>query len=99
MITSFLRFGMDLKLLLTVFGTVFVAELGDKTQFATLLYAAGPTNSKITVFLGAALALVVASGIGVVAGSFLAHYLHPKYLSWIAGLGFIGVGIWVIINA
>ncbi|HUT72901.1 MAG TPA: TMEM165/GDT1 family protein [Desulfatiglandales bacterium] len=90
---------MDLKLLLTVFGTVFIAELGDKTQFATLLYAAGPTNSKLTVFLGAALALIVASGIGVVAGSFLAHYLNPKYLSWIAGLGFIAVGIWVIIKA
>ncbi|MBE9574591.1 MAG: TMEM165/GDT1 family protein [Proteobacteria bacterium] len=90
---------MDLKLLLTVFSTVFVAELGDKTQFATLLYAAGPTKSKLTVFLGAALALVVASGIAVLAGSFLAHYINPKHLSWIAGLGFIGVGIWVITTA
>ena len=90
---------MDLKLLLTVFSTVFIAELGDKTQFATLLYAAGPTKSKLTVFLGAALALVVASGIAVLAGSFLAHYINPKHLSWIAGLGFIGVGIWVITTA
>jgi len=90
---------MDLKLLLTVFGTVFVAELGDKTQLATLLYAAGPANSKLTVFLGAALALVVVSGISVVAGSLLAYHLNPKYTSWIAGLGFIAVGIWVIINA
>ncbi|MBA7646336.1 hypothetical protein ES703_54098 [subsurface metagenome] len=90
---------MDLKLLLTVFSTVFIAELGDKTQFATLLYAAGPTNSKLTVFLGAALALIVASGIAVLAGSFLAHHINPKYLSWIAGLGFIGVGIWVITTA
>jgi putative Ca2+/H+ antiporter (TMEM165/GDT1 family) len=90
---------MDLKLLLTVFSTVFIAELGDKTQFATLLYAAGPTHSKLTVFAGAALALVVASGIAVLAGSFLAHHINAKYLSWIAGLGFIGVGIWVITTA
>jgi len=90
---------MDLKLLVTVFSTVFIAELGDKTQLATLLYAAGPTNSKLTVFLGSALALVVASGIGVVAGSFLAQYVNSKYLSWMAGLGFIGVGIWAILKA
>jgi len=90
---------MDLKLLVTVFSTVFIAELGDKTQVATLLYAAGPTNSKLTVFLGSALALVVASGIGVVAGSFLAQYVNSKYLSWMAGLGFIGVGIWAILKA
>jgi putative Ca2+/H+ antiporter (TMEM165/GDT1 family) len=90
---------MDLKLLLTVFSTVFIAELGDKTQFATLLYAAGPTHSKLTVFLGAALALIVASGIGVLAGSFLAHHINAKYLSWLAGIGFIGVGIWVITKA
>ena len=90
---------MDLKLLLTVFSTVFIAELGDKTQFATLLYAAGPTNSKLTVFLGSALALVMASGIAVLAGSFFTQYINPKYLSWIAGLGFIGVGIWTITRA
>jgi putative Ca2+/H+ antiporter (TMEM165/GDT1 family) len=90
---------MDLKLLLTVFSTVFIAELGDKTQFATLLYAAGPTNSKLTVFLGSALALVMASGIAVLAGSFFTQHINPKYLSWIAGLGFIGVGIWTIIRA
>ncbi|NVM26487.1 MAG: TMEM165/GDT1 family protein [Desulfobacterales bacterium] len=90
---------MDLKLLLTVFSTVFIAELGDKTQLATLLYAAGPTNSKLTVFLGSGLALVLASGIAVLAGSFLAQHVNSKYLSWMAGLGFIGVGIWTILKA
>ena len=90
---------MDFKLLLTVFWTVFIAELGDKTQFATLLYAAGPTNSKLTVFFGSALALVVTSGIAVLAGSFLAQHINARYLSWAAGLGFIGVGIWVIAKA
>ncbi|MBW2005042.1 MAG: TMEM165/GDT1 family protein [Deltaproteobacteria bacterium] len=82
---------MDLKLLLTVFSTIFIAELGDKTQIATLLYASGSTNSKLTVFLGSACALITASGI--------AQYVNSKYLSWVAGFGFICVGIWTIIKA
>ena len=90
---------MDLKLLLTVFSTVFIAELGDKTQFATLLYATGSTNNKLTVFIGSALALVLASGIAVLVGTFIAQHINTKYLSWIAGLGFIGVGIWAIFKA
>ena len=90
---------MDLKLLLAVFSTIFIAELGDKTQIATLLYASESTNSKFTVFLGSACALVTASGIAVLVGSFLSQYINSKYLSWVAGLGFICVGIWTIIKA
>jgi putative Ca2+/H+ antiporter (TMEM165/GDT1 family) len=90
---------MDLKLLLTVFSTIFIAELGDKTQLATLLYAAGTTKSKLPVFLGSAIALVVASGIAVLAGSFLARHVNFRYLAWIAGIGFIAVGIWTITKA
>jgi putative Ca2+/H+ antiporter (TMEM165/GDT1 family) len=90
---------MDLKLLLTVFSTVFIAELGDKTQFATLLYAAGPINNKLTVFIGSSLALVMASGIAVLVGTFFTQHINSKYLSWIAGLAFIGVGIWAIAKA
>jgi putative Ca2+/H+ antiporter (TMEM165/GDT1 family) len=90
---------MDLKLLLTVFSTIFIAELGDKTQIATLLYASESTNSKFTVFLGSACALVTASGIAVLVGSFFTQYINSKYLSWVAGLGFICVGIWTIIKA
>jgi putative Ca2+/H+ antiporter (TMEM165/GDT1 family) len=90
---------MDWKLLLAVFSTIFIAEIGDKTQLATLLYASGAEVSKLTVFLGASLALILTSAVGVLAGSVLAHYVDPKYLAWAAGAGFIAVGIWTIVKA
>jgi putative Ca2+/H+ antiporter (TMEM165/GDT1 family) len=58
---------LEYKTLLAVFGTVFIAELGDKTQLATMLFAADKDISKLTVFIGASSALIVASGIGVLA--------------------------------
>ena len=89
---------MDLKLTLTVFTSIFLAELGDKTQLATLLYASGTQNSKWAVFIGAAMALVLTSAIGVLLGSLLSRYLNPKLLNWMAGLGFIAIGIWILIK-
>lgn len=90
---------MDLRLLLTVFGTIFLAELGDKTQLATLLYAADGRNPRLTVFIGSAAALVATSAVGVLAGSLLAAYLSPRLLSWIAGTGFIAIGLWTLWQA
>jgi putative Ca2+/H+ antiporter (TMEM165/GDT1 family) len=90
---------VDWRLLFTVFTTIFVAEIGDKTQLATLLYASGAGVSKLTVFLGAALALILTSALGVLVGSALSHYVDPKYLAWVAGIGFIAVGIWTIVKA
>ena len=90
---------MDIKILLTVFAAVFVAELGDKTQLATLLFAADKDVSKLTVFIGASMALVVASGIGVLAGGFVSQYVSEKYLNYLAGAGFIGIGIWTLLRA
>jgi putative Ca2+/H+ antiporter (TMEM165/GDT1 family) len=90
---------MDWKLLFTVFATIFVAEIGDKTQLATLLYASGAEASKLTVFLGASLALILTSALGVLVGAALSQYLNPKYLAWAAGIGFIAVGIWTIVKA
>jgi len=90
---------MDLKLLVTVFTTVFLAEIADKTQVATLLYASEPGNSRFTVFLGAAAALVAASAMAVFAGALVGRWLDPRTVSWIAGAAFIGVGIWVLVTA
>lgn len=87
---------MDLKLFVTVFATIFVAELGDKTQLATLLYAADGQHSKLVVFAGAALALVATSAIGVLAGSLVSRHVGPQVLTWVAGIGFIAIGVWTL---
>jgi len=89
---------MDLKIFFTIFGTVFLAELGDKTQLATLLFATDEQKSGFMVFLAAALALVLATGVAVLFGSVLSKYLDTRYLSWIAGVGFILIGLWTIIK-
>jgi putative Ca2+/H+ antiporter (TMEM165/GDT1 family) len=90
---------MEYKVLFTVFASVFIAELGDKTQLATMLFAADNEASKFTVFVGASLALIVASGIGVLAGSVISQYISEKHLHYIAGIGFIGIGIWTLLKA
>lgn len=90
---------MDYTILFTVFATVFIAELGDKTQLATMLFAADKEVSKLTVFIGASLALIASSAVGVVAGSFVSEYISPKHLQYIAGAGFILIGIWTLTRA
>jgi putative Ca2+/H+ antiporter (TMEM165/GDT1 family) len=90
---------MDIKILLTVFATVFLAELGDKTQLATMLFAADRDVSKWTVFVGAALALVATSAIGVLAGSAISNVISPRTLQLIAGAGFLGIGAWTLVKA
>lgn len=90
---------MDYKILLTVFSAVFIAEIGDKTQLATMLFAADKEVSKLTVFIGASLALIVASAIGVLAGSVISLYISEKHLHYIAGIGFIGIGVWTLLTA
>ena len=90
---------MDLKILTTVFTSVFIAELGDKTQLATMLFAADKDTSKLMVFLGAALALVLTSAIGVAAGSIVSQYVGEKTLHYVAGIGFIGIGLWTLVKA
>ena len=90
---------MNFQLLFTVFSTVFLAELGDKTQLATILFASKQSSSLFTVFLGAALALIATSAIGVAAGALVANWLDPKFLSYAAGLGFIAIGVYTLWQA
>lgn len=89
---------MDPRLFATVFATVFLAELGDKTQLATLLYASDASHPRWTVFLAASSALVLASALGVAAGAALGQLISPKLLRWLAGLGFVAVGVWVLVS-
>ena len=90
---------MELKVFFTVFAAVFIAELGDKTQLATMLFAADKEVSKWTVFLGASAALVVATAIGVIAGALLSEYINEKYLNYLAGAGFILIGAFTLVRA
>jgi len=90
---------MNWTAFVTIFAAVFIAELGDKTQLATMLFAADKEVSKYTVFFAASAALIVASGIGVLAGSLLAEYINEKYLHYVAGVGFIGIGVFTLYNA
>ncbi len=90
---------MDWKIFFTIFISVFIAELGDKTQLATMLFASNKDVSKYTVFLAASAALIITSAIGVLAGSLLSEYINTKYLHYIAGIGFIGIGIFTLYAA
>lgn len=90
---------MELKLALTVFGTVFLAEIGDKTQLATLLFSARPGASLMTVFLAASAALVATTAMGVLAGALLANMLNARYLNYAAGVAFIAIGVWTLWRA
>jgi putative Ca2+/H+ antiporter (TMEM165/GDT1 family) len=90
---------MDLKVFAAVFGTVFLAELGDKTQLATVLFASREATSLWTIFAAASAALVLASAIGVAAGAAVAHYVNPRYLAYAAGIGFIAIGVWTLARA
>lgn len=90
---------MDWKIFITVFATVLIAELGDKTQLATMLFAADKEVSKYMVFFAASAALIVASALGVLAGSLLSEYINEKFLHYIAGFGFIIIGVYTLYNA
>lgn len=83
---------MDWKLFATVFGAIFIAEMADKTQMVTMLFAADKDVSKLTVFLGSAAALVLASAIGVAAGALLSSLINARMMSMLAGAGFIVIG-------
>ncbi len=86
---------MNFKTFLTTFGLIFLAELGDKTQLATITMAA-QTKQPIAVFLGSALALTAVSLLGVVLGSVLANYINAEYLHKAAAIAFIVIGVMML---
>ena len=81
-----------IPLLLTTFTTIFLAELGDKTQLATVAIS-GTTDKPLAVFLGSASALVLASLLGVIAGGSIATMIPSNILKVLAALGFLIIGI------
>lgn len=78
----------------TTFTTVFLAELGDKTQLAALLLSA-QSGKPVVVFLGASLALISSSLVGVLLGRWLARVMAPQQLERLAGILMVALGLWL----
>lgn len=87
-----------MKALILVFLSVFVAELGNKTQLATLLFATDPSLSRVGVFLAASAALVFTSLLAVLLGAQISRFVSPAALKAVAGFGFISIGLWMLIG-
>lgn len=88
---------MDWKIFGTAFLTLFLAELGDKTQLA-IITMSSKTDSKLAVFLGASLALVVVSMLAVLFGGVLTAYVPTEWLQRIIAVAFIAIGILMLIG-
>lgn len=82
----------------TTFLTVFLAELGDKTQLATVLFASSDERSSWLVFLAASAALIASTGIAVLLGLAAERWLSVLPLKLIAGGGFVLIGVWMIVG-
>ena len=84
---------MDWKVFGTAFLTLFLAELGDKTQLAVMTMSAKTEGSKLAVFAGASLALVLVTLLGVLAGGLLTQIVPVEWLQRIVAVAFIAIGI------
>jgi putative Ca2+/H+ antiporter (TMEM165/GDT1 family) len=82
--------------ILIIFMTVFLAELGDKTQLATLLFASGRATPPLAVFAAAAAALVLSTALAVLLGYAAERYLAVLPLKLLAGGGFVAIGLWTL---
>lgn len=89
---------MDLKVLLTTFGMIFLAELGDKTQLATFAFAA-ENKARLAVFLGSACALVLTSLLAVVFGSAVGRLVPANYIKIGTGALFVLLGLWMLLSS
>jgi len=88
---------MDIKVFLTTFAAVFLAELGDKTQLATFAFSA-ESPSRLSVFLGSASALVLTSLLAVMLGSVLGRVIPPHIIRSGAGILFVLLGLWMLLG-
>jgi putative Ca2+/H+ antiporter (TMEM165/GDT1 family) len=88
---------MDWKIFTTAFATLFLAELGDKTQLAVITMSAD-TNSKLSIFLGAASALIVVTLIGVLVGSAVSQWVPTEWLQRIVAVAFIAIGVLMLLG-
>jgi putative Ca2+/H+ antiporter (TMEM165/GDT1 family) len=84
--------------LITMFLTIFVAELGDKTQIATLLFASERKGAALSVFIAAASALVLGTAISVALGAYGGRWLENVPLKLLAGIGFVVIGVWSLVQ-
>ncbi len=83
-----------LGVFLTTATTVFLAELGDKTQLAALLLSA-ESGRPVVVFVGASLALICSSLVGVLLGRWLSTVMAPEQLERAAGVLMVALGLWL----
>lgn len=83
---------MDLRVLFTTFGIIFLAEMGDKTQLAAMTMAA-QTKKPWAVFVGASLALAAVSALGVIVGSVIGDYVPLEWVKRVAAIAFIFIGV------
>ena len=88
---------MDWRVMVTTFGVIFLAEMGDKTQLAALTMAA-ETKKPWAVFIAASLALTCVSAIGVVVGGALGHYLPLIWIKRAAAIAFIAIGLLILLG-
>jgi putative Ca2+/H+ antiporter (TMEM165/GDT1 family) len=89
---------LDWKIFSATFTAIFIAELGDKTQFAALAISS-QTKSTLSVLLATVLALALAGAIGVLFGALLGKYIDPEKMRYISGASFIAMGIWILAKA
>jgi Ca2+/H+ antiporter, TMEM165/GDT1 family len=89
---------INLQILGSTFLMIFLAELGDKTQISTFAFAS-EAKSPLSVFLGASLALVCTSFLGVVLGGVLGRFVPEKIMKFAAALVFLGFGVWTLVEA
>jgi putative Ca2+/H+ antiporter (TMEM165/GDT1 family) len=88
---------VDWKLLSSTFFAILLAEMGDKTQLATMSLSAG-RDARWTVFAAAALALVTSTLIAVLAGDLVARYIPPIWIKRVAGTMFVLLGVSMLLS-